>query len=78
MITITEHEVDRIFQRNASTESQDIVVSGTYTGTPVDIEAKVLDAVTLADVTTYAPLASSTIAGGNYSGTIQSVPGWMV
>ena len=74
-ITVTDFEDGRIFQRNR--QGADIVVSGTYTGEPGAIEARVVRDQTHDEVVTWTVIDASP-QNGIYVGVLPAVPqgGW--
>lgn len=68
-VTITPYELsaNRVFQRDGT--SKTVALSGTYTGAPAAIEARIVDADTSAAVTAWATLDAAP-AGGAFSGTV--------
>ena len=74
-ITVTDIADQRIYQRDIGGTTTDIVISGTYTGdAPTSVQGKVVLASDSSEVLAYADLTSATIAGGNWSGTLNNVP----
>jgi hypothetical protein len=73
-VTLTELPSRRIYQRNPT--SATVPLSGTYTGSPGAIEARVVDATTGDQVVAWTTVASS-LTGGTWSGSL-SIPqgGW--
>jgi hypothetical protein len=74
-LTLSDIEQGRIFQRQG--KDADIVVSGTYTGPPGPVEARVIDAVNDAVVMPWTEVDGSP-ENGLYTGILRQVPrgGW--
>jgi len=74
-LTLTDIEQGRIFQRQG--KDADIVVTGTYTGLPGAVEARVVDAGTEAGVVPWTVVDGSP-ENGLYTGILRQVPqgGW--
>jgi len=75
-ITLTELIPDRIYQRDTATNNKAVTVTGTYSGTPTAIQARVVEDGTDTEVVTWTTIDAAPSAG-SFSGTI-TVPegGW--
>lgn len=71
VLTLTDIEQGRIFQRQG--KDADIVVTGTYTGQPGPVEARVVDAGTEAGVVPWTVVDGSP-ENGLYTGILRQVP----
>jgi len=74
-ISVTDYEDGRIFQRTG--KSRDIVVSGTYTGTPVAVEARVVKYGNSEEIVPWS-VVDACPKNGIFLGKLPSVPqgGW--
>jgi hypothetical protein len=74
-IAVTDYEDGRIFQRNGN--SEDIVVSGTYTGMPVAVEARVVRSGTSEEIVPWSEVDACP-KNGIFLGKLAGVPqgGW--
>lgn len=75
-ITLTDITDDRIFQRDTATGNKSVTITGTYTGTPTAIQARIVEDGTSTEVVTWTTIDASPSAG-TFSGAI-TVPegGW--
>lgn len=72
-VTATEIANHRVFQRVGTTKQ--ITVAGSYTGTPTAIEARLVNADTLAPVTGWAVVKAAP-SGGTYTGLFNAPQGY--
>lgn len=75
-VTLTDVTDGRIIQRNASNEGS-LTISGTYSGTPTAIQARIVEDGTSTEVVTWTTIDASPSAG-TFSGTLSNIPdgGW--
>lgn len=71
-ITVDNYPSRKVFQRSAGSAAKTIIVSGTYSGAPATIRARVVDFITGAQLQAWQTLVAAP-AGGSYSGAL-SVP----
>src|SRR5690606_15607557 len=71
-ITVDPIQDRRIFQRNSS-DSATITITGSYSGSPTSIEARIVEDGTSTEVLTWSVL-DATPSAGEFSGTISNIP----
>lgn len=75
-LSLTDIRSGRILQRIGTAAT--LTLSGTYTGSPTSIEARVVDDGTSTGAMAWTTLTNATISGGSFTGDLEGIPqgGW--